>query len=95
MPNYTTKQVEKIVAKAIKSALAGNKESDEQKIANNRKKSIKWFAKKGITVVKSGFKVTLPTKSGNKKYEAVEFNNGKIGVFLASGYVKYAWNDVK
>ena len=91
---YTKKQVEKIVAKAVKSALAGSKSSKEDLVAKNRAKSIAWHEKKGRKVTEH-LKVTLPTKTGKKEYDAVKFDNGKIGVFLASGYLKYAWADIK
>lgn len=92
---YSKKQVEKIVAKAVKSALAGNKPSKEDLVAKNKAKSLAWHEKKGRKVVETGLKVSLPTKSGKKDYEAVKFDNGKIGVILASGFVKYAWADIK
>jgi hypothetical protein len=56
-------------------------------------KSIQFFKEKlNATIVKSGLKVKMPVKAGFKEYSAVEFSNGKVGVILDSGIIKYAWN---
>lgn len=71
---------------------ASKKALKKNKAKKQREASVKWFENKlGAKVVKSGLKVTLPTKKGNKEYEAVKLSNGKTAVFLDSGILKYAW----
>lgn len=76
------------VKKATKKAKKVNKEDIKSK---NLKKSKDWYAKKGIKIIREGFKAKLPTKNGIKEYDAVQFNNGKTGVILNCGFIKYAW----
>lgn len=81
----------------LKATLSKQKQSVKSKKptadlkATNYAKSLKWYASKGINTVETGFKVTLPTKQGDKVYDAVRFSNGKTGVVLNSGIIKYAW----
>jgi hypothetical protein len=50
-----------------------------------------WANKIGIE--QRGLNVVLPTKQGNKTYEAVKLKNGKVAVYCKGGNVlKYAWN---
>ena len=82
-----TKEKE-IIAAAM---LLLQKKKSKMTTAEQTAKSEKWFADKvGVKVVERGLKVSLPTKKGLKQYEAVRFNNKRIGVILTSGIIKYA-----
>jgi len=73
----------------VKSA----KKDDQSKFKDNYKRSLEWFKTKfDIHPVQTGLKVKLPTKSGLKEYDAIKFNNNRIGVVLSYGAIKYAWN---
>lgn len=60
----------------------------------SRPSAEEWFRKnQNVTVVRRGFKHTCKLSDGtNKEFNAVEFSNGKIGVYCKGGSVlKYAW----
>jgi len=60
------------------------------KIAVN--KYTEWYKEQDLKIVKKGFKVSLPVKTGKKEFEAVQFDNGKIAVYIRGGSIlRYAW----
>ena len=78
----THKPQQKVLAKA--------KKPDLKEI--NFQKSVKFFEEKcKVSVVEKGFKIKMPVSAGEKSYDAVKFSNGRIGVILDSGIIKYAW----
>jgi hypothetical protein len=93
-----TRQEAKMIAQEMLKLQANKdkpkvKRTKEEEISENRAKSEKWFLEKmGLNIVERNLKVVLPTKAGNVTYEAVKFENGRIGVYLKSGFLKYAWN---
>jgi len=58
-----------------------------------REGAYKWFENHQKTkVIRDKFKLELPVKAGTKKFEAVEFDNGRKAVFCkGESVLKYAW----
>lgn len=80
---YELKEIKQNVKKAVKV---------KNTIEQQRLKSLKWFKDTlKVDVVESGLKVSLPTKSGLKVYDGVRFSNGRVAVFLSSGFLRYSW----
>jgi len=63
-------------------------------IADRKATAEKWFTEHNkVSIIQRGLNKVLPTKKGNKSYEAVKFSNGRIGVYLYGGScLGYAWN---
>lgn len=78
----------------MQKAIAKLQKSVSKKEVAVKSEPLDFFTQKlGLKVVKTGFKVALPTKQGIKQYDAVEFNNGRVAVYIFGGKVlKYTWN---
>ena len=91
--------------KKLTAMLNGGKSKDKDlKAEASRLESEVWFKEeRELSVVKRDFKVKMDdttNKAGElkqgKTYEAVEFNNGKIGVYVYGGTrIKFPWTTYK